>query len=120
MIAYCNYIPDAIWVRDEENGVRRITLRKDFLEKDNTNPDGTTEKQYQFEETDVLIPDRDNLLDYVNANFNELFAQGLQQVVNTLALNTKIQTTQQMVNTGALVDNLQSIGQQITNLMLGV
>ena len=120
MIAYCNYIPDAIWVREAVNGVRRITLRKNFIEKDTTNMDGSTEKQYQFDETDVCITDRDNLQDFVNNNFDNLFLSGLQQVANNAASETKIQATQQMVVTGKLVDDLQLLGQQITNIMLGV
>jgi len=77
MISYCNYIPDVNWVREAENGIRHVTLRRNIVEQDVKNIDGTTEKRYQFEETDIYIPDRDNLVDYVNANFNQLFMSNL-------------------------------------------
>ncbi len=91
MIAYCSYSPDPIWVRETVNSTVRVTLRRNIVEKDVSNPDGTTEKQYQFEEIDIQIPDRDNLTDYVSANFDQLFMSNLlsckqdkiQQIKNT-------------------------------------
>ena len=82
MIAYCNFIPDAVWVREAENGLSHITLRRNFVEVEKiSNMDGTTgtEKQYQFEERDICIPDRPNLADYVSANFDQLFMSNLSE-----------------------------------------
>ena len=79
MIAYCNYIPDAIWVRDVVNGVRRVTLRRNFVEEASHNQDDISEVQYKFEQIDVFIVDRPSLEDYVLANFDELFMSRLEE-----------------------------------------
>ena len=118
MTGYCNFIPDAIWVREVENGMRRITLRRNVTEEIVLHQ-GVEETHFRFEETDVLIPDRDNIQDFIANNFGNLFGLGIMQIDKKQTNDTKIQTAQQIVQTGTIVDDLQAIGQKITDLMLG-
>jgi len=92
MKGYCNFIPDTIWVRGTENGLRHITLRRDFTEETIIRQEGE-ETQYKFEETDVFIPDRDNIEDFVTNNFGNLFDQGL------LNENAPVKKTDTEINT---------------------
>jgi len=119
MIGYCNFIPDAIWVRETENGTRRITLRRNFTEETIIHQEAD-ETQFRFDETDVFIPDRDNIQDFIANNFGNLFDLGIMQIDEKQTNDTKIQTAQQIVQTGTIVDDLQAMGQKITDLMLGV
>ena len=119
MIVHCSYIPDAVWIREVENGTRRITLRRNFTEEIMIREDGE-EKQFRFEETDVFTPDRDNIIEFIDENFGNLFDLGLQQTNDNATKDAKVMQAKQMVQDGSVVDNLQLLGQQITNVMLGV
>ena len=119
MIAYSSIKPAPIWIREVENGVRHVTLRRNFTQSTITNTDGIAETQFQFEETDLFIQDRDNIESYINTNFDTLFTQGAQQAIGKQALNAKIQQTQQIIKDGSIVDTFQQIGQQITNILIG-
>ena len=119
MIAYCNFIPDAAWVRETSNGLRHITLRRNFTEETVIRQEGT-ETQFRFEETDVFIPDRENLNEFVAENFGNLFDLGIQQTSENGEKETKIQRAKQIVQDGTVVDDLQLLGQQITDIMMGV
>ena len=119
MTSQCGFSPDVVWIREEANGIRHITLRRNIVQQTVTQ-DGIQETVYTFEETDVFIPDRDNIQDYVNANFDSLFTLGLQQVADNETQDAKYQQTVQMIQEGTLADTLQTMGQQITNIMLGV
>lgn len=119
MISQCSFSPDAIWVREVENGIRHITLRKNITQETITHED-TQEIIYQFEETELFIPDRENLTDFINENFGNLFDLGLQQTTDNATKDAKIMQAKQMIQDGSVVDNLQLLGQQITNIMLGV
>ena len=118
MISYCNFIPESIWVRGVDNGIRHITLRRNFSEEIAIHGD-LEEKQYMFEETDVYIPDRENLLEFINSNFGNLFDLGLQQTEENKIKREKIQKTKQIIESGQIIDDVQILGQQITNLFLG-
>ena len=119
MTSQCNFSPEPVWIREVVNGIRHVTLRQNIIQQTVTQGE-VRETVYQFEETDVFIPDRDNIPDYVSANFDSLFTLGLQQVSDNETQDAKIQQTVQMIQEGTLVDTLQTIGQQITNVMLGV
>lgn len=119
MISYCNFIPEAVWIRETENGIRHITLRRNFTEELKAFGE-IEEKHYRYEETDVYIPDRENLQEFTVENFGNLFDLGLQQTEEEVERNYKLNRTKQMINEGSIVDDLQSLGQQITNIMLGV
>lgn len=116
MIAQCNYIPDAIWVRETENGLTKITLRRNFTEEMNVEGD----KYYTFEEVDIVIPYREDIVAFIEENFGNLFDLGLQQTEDSLQHESKILHTQQLIQTGKLAENMQLIGQQITNILLEV
>ena len=119
MNSQCSFSPEPLWIREVSNGMRRVTLRRNITQQTVTQDEGQ-ETVYNFEETDVFIPDRESVQDYVTANFDALFTLGLQQVSDNDAQDAKIQQATQMVKDGSVVDALQTIGQQITNVMLGV
>lgn len=72
MKSQCNYIPDKIWIREGIDGLRHITLRRNFVEIT-----ANDETQYEYEETNIYIVDRYNIEEYVINNFDELFSNGL-------------------------------------------
>ena len=76
MTSNCSFIPDTIWVREVENGIRHITLRQNFTESTVVNM-GVSEISYTFNETNVFISDRDNIEDFITNNFDNLFSQGI-------------------------------------------
>lgn len=76
MKSQSNIMQDKIWVRGVENGIRHITLRRNFIEKI-VNHIEIQEKIYEYEETNIYIINRENIEDYVESNFNVLFEQGL-------------------------------------------
>lgn len=78
MKSQCNYIPEKIWVREVENEIRHITLRDNFEEKTIVR-DGENEVNYEFDEVNVYIVNRDNIESYVSDNFELLFEQGTLQ-----------------------------------------
>lgn len=72
-----NLIPDAIWLRDiDENGTRRITLRRNFTEETGIGE----EPRIVFDEVDVVIKEQENMMEFITKNFGNLFELGLQQV----------------------------------------
>ncbi len=120
MKSQSNTIQSPIWIRELENGTRHLTLRKNFTEKVITNLESEEETQYEFDETDVYITDRENIEDYINDNFDTLFDQGITQVEVIATENKRISETNKLVQSGQLYDSIQLIGQQITNIMLEV
>ena len=100
-------------------GVRRVTLRKNFQEETNNN-EGVERTIYTFDETDVYIVDRSNLVDYVTANFTNLFELGLRQCNDMLENQDNENQLQYLLKEGRLVGELKTLGQQITEIMLEV
>ena len=119
MISQCSFIPDTIWLRGIENGVRHVTLRRNITEETVIHED-QEETIYQFEETDVYIPEREGMEGFITQNFGNLFELGLQQTEEKAKKEAKKVKAKQMVQEGTVVDDIQLLGQQITDLMLGV
>lgn len=120
MTAYCSFKTDSVWIREVKNGLRHVTLRKDFEQIQVQRGDGEVETVFKFEETDLYIADRDNLQDYINSNFDMLFNQGLQQTAEKHSIEEKRQQAHQIIKDGSIIDSFQQIGQQITDIILGV
>ena len=120
MISRCNFIPDAVMIRDiSESGIRRVTLRRNFTEE-MQNMEDINEVHYTYEEVDVLIPERDNMMDFINANFGNLFELGLVQTEEIKAREQNKSSTNKLIKDGSLTTELQLLGQQITTVMLEV
>lgn len=120
MIAKCNFIPEAIMLRDiNELGIRRVTLRRNFTEE-MQNTEEVNEIHYTYEEVDVLIPERDNMTEFINANFGNLFELGLVQTQEIKAREQNKSSTDKLIKDGLLLTELQMLGQQITAVMLEV
>lgn len=112
MISYCNFIPDVIWVRESDNGIRHVTLRRNFIEETIAE-----EIQFRFDETDVYIPDRDNIQNYIETNFDALFEQGLVQTGENKIQELKMQRTQQLISTGQVAEEIDNLQEQVLTLM---
>ena len=99
MTGYCSFIPDTIWIREVENGLRHVTLRRDATEETIIRQEGE-ETQYKFEETDIFIPDRDNIEDFVTSNFGNLFDQGLlnENATATLTQEERLSNIESVIN----------------------
>lgn len=84
MKSQSNYIPDVVWVREETNGIRHITLRRNFTEiadEDNT--------MYEYDEVEIYLVDRENIEEYVGNNFDTLFVAGLSNEVSEPRVTTE-------------------------------
>ena len=73
-----NASPEPVWIRCVENGEAKVRLRQNVVLKadDEENLERT---YYEWDEVELSIVDRDNLLGYVQENFDELFAFGLAE-----------------------------------------
>lgn len=77
MKGQCSFIPKSVWIREIDNGMRHVTLRRSFTQNNKADTEGNTFDNYDYEETNIYIVDRDNIEDYINSNFDILFEQGL-------------------------------------------
>jgi hypothetical protein len=119
MIAQCNFIPKSVWIREVKNGIRHITLRRNFAEETVFGECGERDI-YTFETTDVYIPDRDNIEQFITENFGNLFDLGLQQTEEKNTKDKKVQKAKEVIESGQIIEDMQTLGQQITNIMLEV
>jgi len=120
MLSRSNRIQDSIWLRElQENNMRRVTLRRNFTEETSIQ-DGVEETQFVFEEANVLIYERDNMQNFIETNFGNLFDLGLIQMQEKDIQKQNESDTKKLLNDGKLANELQVLGQQITNIMLGV
>ena len=69
-------LPSDFRVRKREVGKAYILLRKNVVEVKEEE-----QKIYEYDETEVVIADRRNLADYIDVNFDALFALGESQTV---------------------------------------
>lgn len=120
MISKSNHKPSTIWLRDiYDNGTQKITLRRSFSEETIINGE-VEEVQHSYEETDVIMLQRDNMEGFINNNLNELFELGLQQEEeNNIEKQNKL-ATMELINNNKLPDELRFMGQTITGIMLEV
>lgn len=73
-----NASPEPVWIRCVENGEAKVRLRQNVVLK------ADDEKQlertyYEWDEVELSIVDRDNLLGYVQENFDALFEHGIAE-----------------------------------------
>lgn len=73
-----NASPEPVWIRCVENGEAKVRLRQNVVLKadDEENLERT---YYEWDEVELSIVDRDNLLGYVQENFDALFEHGLAE-----------------------------------------
>lgn len=70
--------PENIWVRKIELGDAYIKLRNNIVEKEVEN-EGVIDTIYEFDEVEVKIANRPNLIQYIENNFSSLFEKGIQE-----------------------------------------
>lgn len=73
-----NASPEPVWIRCVENGEAKVRLRQNVVLKadDEENLERT---YYEWDEVELSIVDRENLLGYVQENFDALFEHGLAE-----------------------------------------
>jgi hypothetical protein len=100
MIVQGSVSPQKIWIRYiDENNNAIIRLTRNIVEKDIDNGFGETFHIFEYEEIEINIQNRDNLEQYITANFDLLFEKGLSDYKNQKDLKEK----QQQINN--LIDN---------------
>ena len=81
MIVQGSASPQNIWIRYvDENNNAVIRLTKNVVIKDIT--DETTQdtrQEYEYEEIEISVPNRDNLEQYIETNFNLFFERDLEE-----------------------------------------
>jgi len=62
-----------IWVRKIVNNQAYIRLRKNFNELKEVDDEGKETTTWEYDEVDVIIPNRTNLIEYVKNNFDTVW-----------------------------------------------
>ena len=75
---------DPIWVRKIENNHAYVTLRKNFVEKTETDEQDNTQTFWEYEETEVVIKNRRNLIDYVRDNFDTVWLSNPEELAKRM------------------------------------
>lgn len=70
--------PETIVIHPVENGEVRVRLRQDVVLKAD-DAEHLERTYFEWSEVEIRLVDRDNLLGYVQKNFDELFAYGLAE-----------------------------------------
>lgn len=113
-------IPQAIMLREIDNkGIRRVTLRKNFSEETDFT-DGQENTYFGYDETDVFIVERNNIMEFITNNFANLFELGLRQSNELVEMYDNENALKRLLEEGRLVGELKLMGQQITEIMLEV
>lgn len=68
--------PEPIWIRCVENGEAKVRLRQNVVLKAD-DEEKLEHTYYEWDEVELSITDRENLLGYVQENFETLFDYGL-------------------------------------------
>jgi len=71
-----NASPEPVWIRCVENGEAKVRLRQNVVLKAD-DEEQLERTYYEWDEVELSIVDRDNLLGYVQENFDILFEHGL-------------------------------------------
>ena len=74
----------SIWVRKIENDHAYLTLRRNYTEKTETDEEGNTQTFWEYEETEVVIKNRRNLIDYVRDNFNTVWLSNPEELAKRM------------------------------------
>lgn len=120
MIAKSKHILDSIWLREiDDKNVRHVTLRRNFTEEINV-VDGKEDISFTYEEVDVFVCERDNMIQYLQNNFGNLFELGLTQMEEKNVVEKNLEITKNLLDKGEIVNELQMMGKQITEIMLEV
>lgn len=88
-----NTYPDSIWIRYTVDGMTTIRLRKDIEILENSESMNPNSTMYTYNEVEISLVERENLLKYVEDNFIDLFDYGMKQekVLPELSSEEKIQ-----------------------------
>lgn len=74
------YLQEPIWIRCvEEDGEAKVRIRKNVTQKTVANEETGEGFYYEWDEVEVSLVTRDNLLGYVQENFDVLFEHGLAE-----------------------------------------
>lgn len=83
-----NASPEPVWIRCVENGEAKVRLRQNVVLKAD-DEENLERIYYEWDEIELSIVDRDNLLGYVQENFDALFEHGLAEEAKPKPKTTK-------------------------------
>lgn len=106
MIVQGSASPQKIWTRyiDENNNVV-IRLTRNIIEKNVTDEiTNDVRKEYEYEEVEISISNRDNLEEYINANFDAIFEKGLSDLILQKQIEEKDKQIEELIKNYKLLD----------------
>ena len=75
---------DPVWVRKIDNNNAHVTLRRNFEQTTETDEEGNEQTFWNYEETDVVIKNRKNLLKYINKNFETVWLSNPEELAKKM------------------------------------
>lgn len=106
MIVQGSANPLPIWIRyiDEDNNTI-VKLTRNVIEKSITNEiTNDTKQEYEYEEIDVSILNRDNLQEYIETNFDAIFEKGLSDYEFKKQLEEKERQIKDLIDNHKLLE----------------
>lgn len=78
MLVEGSVYPPKIQIVNYKKGNAIVKLRRNITEKEIENEDGSTDIIYEYEETEIILVNRNNLEGYIEDNFDIIFEAGLK------------------------------------------
>lgn len=78
MLVEGSVYPPKIQIVNYKKGDAIVKLRRNITEKEIENEDGSTDIIYEYEETEIILVNRNNLEGYIEDNFDMIFEAGLE------------------------------------------
>ena len=119
MIVQGSASPQNIWIRYvDENNNAVIRLTKNVIIKDITDEiTQDTRQEYEYEEIEISVPNRDNLEEYIQNNFDLLFEKGLNDFELKKQLEEKEKQIKELIDNYKLLELNQKTQEDILNTM---
>ena len=76
-----------IWVRKIENNKAFVRLRKNFEEVTQTDDECKETKSWKYDEVEVIIPNRPNLVEYIKDNFDIVWYTNPEELAKLMLSN---------------------------------
>lgn len=78
---------DPIWVRKIVNNQAYIRLRKNFNELKEVDDEGKETTIWEYDEIEVIIPNRTNLIEYIKNNFDIVWYTNPEELAKLMLSN---------------------------------
>ena len=97
MLVESSVYPAKIQIVNYEKGNAVVKLRKNIKEKEIENEEGT-DIIYEYEETEVVLANRNNIKEYMENNFEILFEEGIakENAIEPPTLEERLEALEEM------------------------